>query len=62
MVRSPCSPSESGFRAPQATVADNIRFGRPNATRAEIEDAARAIGAHEFIAALPDGYDTEVDE
>jgi len=42
------------------TVADNIRFGRPKATSAEIERAARAIGAHEFIAALPDGYATEV--
>ncbi len=42
------------------TVADNIRFGRPEATRGEIEAAARAIGAHEFIAALPQGYDTDV--
>jgi ABC-type multidrug transport system fused ATPase/permease subunit len=42
------------------TVADNIAFGRPSATRAEIEAAARAIGAHEFISALPDGYDTDV--
>jgi ATP-binding cassette, subfamily B, bacterial len=42
------------------TVADNIAFGRPGASRAEIERAAWAIGAHEFIAALPDGYDTDV--
>jgi ATP-binding cassette subfamily B protein len=42
------------------TVADNVAFGRPGAGRGEIEDAARAIGAHEFIAALPDGYDTDV--
>jgi ABC-type multidrug transport system fused ATPase/permease subunit len=42
------------------TVADNIRFGRPEASREEVEAAARAIGAHEFIAALPDGYDTDV--
>jgi ABC-type multidrug transport system fused ATPase/permease subunit len=42
------------------TVADNIGFGRPGATRAEIEAAARAIGAHEFISELPDGYDTEI--
>jgi ATP-binding cassette, subfamily B, bacterial len=42
------------------TVADNIAFGRPGASRAEIERAARAIGAHEFIAALPDRYDTDV--
>jgi ATP-binding cassette subfamily B protein len=42
------------------TVGDNIAFGRPGASRAEIERAARAIGAHEFIAALPNGYDTDV--
>jgi ABC-type multidrug transport system fused ATPase/permease subunit len=42
------------------SVADNIAFGRPGASRGEIERAARAIGAHEFIASLPDGYDTDV--
>ncbi|HEV8649837.1 MAG TPA: ABC transporter ATP-binding protein [Actinomycetes bacterium] len=42
------------------TVADNVSFGRPGASRAEVERAARAIGAHGFIAALPDGYDTDV--
>jgi ABC-type multidrug transport system fused ATPase/permease subunit len=42
------------------TVADNIAFGRPTASRAEVEEAARVIGAHEFISALPDGYDTDV--
>ncbi|MGZ4620896.1 MAG: ABC transporter ATP-binding protein [Blastococcus sp.] len=42
------------------TIADNIAFGRPEASRAEIEDAARAIGAHAFIEALPGGYDTDV--
>ncbi|WP_251095010.1 ABC transporter ATP-binding protein [Streptomyces sp. Caat 7-52] len=42
------------------TVADNIAIGRPDAGRAEIEQAAKAIGAHEFISALPDGYDTDV--
>ena len=42
------------------TVAENIRFGRPGATDDQVEEAARAIGAHEFIAALPDGYDTEI--
>ncbi|MEV5595071.1 ABC transporter ATP-binding protein [Streptomyces sp. NPDC052496] len=42
------------------TVAENIAIGRPDATREEIEQAARAIGAHDFIAALPDGYDTDV--
>ena len=48
------------FSSFASTVADNIRLGRPDATRAEIEDAARAIGAHEFITALPNGYDTQV--
>jgi len=42
------------------SVADNIGLGRPAASRAEIEAAAAAVGAHEFIAALPDGYDTDV--
>ena len=42
------------------TVGDNIRFGRPDATSAEMEAAARAIGAHDFIAAMPNGYDTDV--
>ena len=42
------------------TVADNIRFGRPDATDAEIRSAAAAVGADEFITALPDGYDTDV--
>ena len=42
------------------TVADNIRFGRPAATDAEVRRAAEAIGAHEFISLLPEGYDTDV--
>ncbi|MEV0154332.1 ABC transporter ATP-binding protein [Micromonospora sp. NPDC050686] len=42
------------------TVAENIRFGRPDADDAAVTAAARAIGAHEFIAAFPDGYDTQV--
>ncbi|MEV4433897.1 ABC transporter ATP-binding protein [Streptomyces sp. NPDC049585] len=42
------------------TVADNIALGRPDADRAEVERAARAIGAHDFISALPEGYDTDV--
>ncbi|TXC93564.1 ABC transporter ATP-binding protein [Streptomyces sp. ISID311] len=42
------------------TVADNIALGRPDAGRAEVERAAKAIGAHDFITALPDGYDTDV--
>ncbi len=42
------------------TVADNIRFGKPPATDDEVIEAARAIGAHEFISALPEGYATDV--
>jgi ATP-binding cassette subfamily B protein len=44
------------------TIRDNIGFGRPGATDEEVEAAARAVGAHEFISRLPDGYDTEVGE
>ncbi|MGW5774202.1 ABC transporter ATP-binding protein [Streptomyces longwoodensis] len=42
------------------TVAENIAIGRPEASREEVERAAKAIGAHEFISSLPDGYDTDV--
>jgi ABC-type multidrug transport system fused ATPase/permease subunit len=42
------------------TVADNIRFGRPSASDAEVHAAAAAVGADGFIDALPDGYDTDV--
>jgi ABC-type multidrug transport system fused ATPase/permease subunit len=42
------------------TIAENIAFGRPEATRAEIEAAAEAIGADTFIRGLPEGYDTDV--
>lgn len=42
------------------TVAENIAIGKPDASREEIEHAAKAIGAHDFIAALPEGYDTDV--
>jgi ABC-type multidrug transport system fused ATPase/permease subunit len=42
----------------EGTVAENIRLGRPSASDAEVEAAARAIGAHSFIAALPDAYAT----
>lgn len=41
---------------------ENIRFGRPNATDSEIEEAARAAAAHEFIHALPEGYDSPLGE
>ena len=62
-----------GFRAAMALVPqdpvifaasarENIRFGRPDATDAEVEAAARAAAAHEFLAALPEGYDSYVGE
>ena len=44
------------------TIADNIAFGRPDATREEVEEAARAVRAHEFVERLENGYDTEVGE
>jgi ATP-binding cassette subfamily B protein len=44
------------------TVRENIRFGRPDASDAEVEEAARAAAAHEFIMELPKGYETEVGE
>ena len=44
------------------TVADNIRYGRLDATDLEVEAAARAVGAHPFIERLPEGYATEVHE
>jgi ABC-type multidrug transport system fused ATPase/permease subunit len=44
----------------EGSVADNIRFGRPDATAAEVRGAAEAVGAGRFIDALADGYDTDV--
>lgn len=44
------------------TIRDNVAFGRPGASAAEVEEAARAAGAHEFIEALPRGYHTLVGE
>jgi ATP-binding cassette subfamily B protein len=44
------------------SIADNIRLGKSDATDAEVEAAARAVGAHDFITALPDGYDTDVNK
>jgi ATP-binding cassette subfamily B protein len=44
----------------EGSVADNIRLGRPDASDADVRRAARMIGAHDFIDALPDGYDTPV--
>ena len=45
-----------------ASAMENIRFGRPDATPAEVEDAARAAAAHDFIAALPQGYASDLGE
>src|SRR5207248_6071046 len=44
------------------TIFYNIAYGRPGASRAEVEDAARRAHIHDFVAALPDGYDTMVGE
>lgn len=44
------------------SIADNIRYGRPDATDAEVEQAARLANAHEFISARPEGYQTLVQE
>lgn len=44
------------------TIAANIAYARPDASRTEVERAARAAGAHDFVTALPQGYDTPVGE
>ena len=44
------------------SVAENIQLGRPDATMDEVVAAAKAVGAHEFILSLPDGYDTDVNK
>jgi ATP-binding cassette subfamily B protein len=44
------------------TIRDNIRYGRLNATDEEIEEAAKAVNAHEFIMKMENGYDTEISE
>jgi ATP-binding cassette, subfamily B, multidrug efflux pump len=44
------------------TVEENILYGRPDATREEMLEAARAVGAHDFIMKLPNGYQSDVDE
>ena len=44
----------------EGTISDNIRFGRPDATDAEVREAAEAVGVSRFVDALPDGYETDV--
>ncbi|PRB71542.1 ABC transporter ATP-binding protein [Arthrobacter sp. MYb213] len=44
------------------SVAENIALGNPTATLAEVQDAAKAVGAHEFILELPEGYDTDLNK
>ena len=53
--------SQEPFLFP-GTVADNIRFGRPDAEQTDVESAARLSNAHEFIVDLPNGYATEIVE
>ncbi|MEW6580371.1 MAG: ABC transporter ATP-binding protein [Chloroflexota bacterium] len=53
-------PQDTGLFA--TTIKENLRYGRLDATDEEIEAAARATGAHDFIALLPKGYDTDVEE
>ena len=45
-----------------ASIAENIRYGRPSATDAEVEKAAKAAHLHDFILSLPDGYETDVQD
>src|SRR5690606_8278835 len=44
------------------TVFENIRYNKTDATREEVIEASKAVGAHDFIMSLPDGYDTELGE
>lgn len=44
------------------TIRENIRFGRLDATDEEVEEAAKTVGAHDFIMKMPNGYDTQVEE
>jgi ATP-binding cassette subfamily B (MDR/TAP) protein 1 len=42
------------------TIAKNIQYGKPSATKGEIEEAGRLANAHDFISSFPDGYETQV--
>ena len=61
-LRSQISKIEQDIFLFSRSVAENIAFGRPDATRQDIEQAAKEAQAHEFIMALEDGYDTEIGE
>jgi len=61
-LRAQCAYVTQDVSLFSGTVRDNIRYGRLDATDAEIETAARAANAHEFITALPDGYDALIGE
>ena len=61
-VRAACSVVAQDVQLFGASVADNIRYGRLEATDAEVREAARAAHAHAFIEAMPEGYATEVGE
>ena len=61
-LRSQISIIEQDIFLFSRTIGENIAFGRSDATQAEIEDAARAAQAHNFITAFPDGYETMIGE
>lgn len=59
-LRSQISVIEQEIFLFSRSVADNIRFGKPEATQAEVESAARKAQAHDFIVSMPEGYDTVI--
>ena len=61
-VRAAVVPVEQEPFLFNATIAENVRYGRPGASDAEVESAARAVGLDAFLATLPDGLDTRVGE
>jgi len=61
-LRSQISIIEQDIFLFSRSIAENIAFGKPNATQKEIEDAAKAAQAHEFIQAFKDGYETKIGE
>jgi subfamily B ATP-binding cassette protein MsbA len=61
-IRSQVAAVSQDVQLFNTTIANNIRYGRLEATDEDVERAARAANAHDFIAALPNGYDAEVGE